>query len=91
MSNICRRHDCVYNNPHKNQCLAKGIGYTNCTSKILHSQDKEGPTYIFTRPALWFCKGDQKKEIELLKYFTREALVQLISYEYLKEKSNEQY
>lgn len=85
MNRICRKKDCVFNNPDKHQCLQTGLTYVNCDSKILTQEDKDGPTYVFTRPALWFCTKDEKKEVELLKYFTAEALNQLVKYEYLKK------
>jgi len=77
----------VFNNPHKNKCLVAGVGYEHCSSKMLDVNDKDGPTYIFTRPALWFCTKDEKTERELLKYFTHQALERLVSYEYLKLKA----
>ena len=41
------------------------------------------PKYKFTRPALWFCKGDEVTMSEINKYFTDECFNQLVQFGYI--------
>lgn len=41
--------------------------------------------YKILRPTLWFCKGDEVSVDQFEKYFTHEALTQLINYGFIQE------
>lgn len=64
----------------------KEIGCQKCLSKYsdlnVIPRVKE-PKYKFTRPALWFCKGDEVTMVEINKYFTDECFNQLVQFGYI--------
>jgi hypothetical protein len=41
--------------------------------------------YLILRPTLWFCKGDEVSVKNFDRYFTQEALTQLINYGFIQE------
>ena len=60
------------------------IGCQKCLSKYsdLNVIPRE-PKHKFTRPALWFCKGDEVTMSKINKYFTDECFNQLVKYGYI--------
>lgn len=51
--------------------------------------DTKNESFLIKRETLWFCPKDIIKASEIEKYFTKEAISQLVEYGYLTKVNND--